>query len=151
MEVVKNVALISINATLVIQLVSFLIFVVLLNRVMIRPLRKTMTERQFFIETAGEDLTAAGEAFDKIAAQIRSQEAEARDTALQIRDEIETAGRQSVTSLLNQTKQEIDDIRSKAQLETDRKIASARENIEAEAEMLSDQMVSALLGPRRVS
>ena len=151
MQVVENVALISINATLVAQLVSFLVFMVLLNRIMIRPLRKIMTERQSYIQKVGDELTAAGEAFDQISGQVEIQEAQARQTAFKIRDEIETTGRQSVAGMLDKTKQEIDGLRSEAQAETDRKIADARKNIEAEAETLSDQMVAALLGPRRVS
>ena len=151
MQVVENVALISINATLVVQLVSFLIFMVLLNKVMIRPLRTIMTERDAYIQQVGEDLAAAGEAFVQIADRIDSQEAQARKAAFQVREEIETAGRQSVAGLLAETKREIDDLRSAAQVETDLKIAAARKDLQDEAEMLSDQMITALLGPRRVS
>ena len=151
MQVVENVALISINATLVVQLVSFLIFMVLFNRVMIRPLRTVMTARKSYIQQVGQDLAAAGEAFEQIVGQIERQEAEARKTAFQIRDEVETAGRQSISSLLARTRREIDELRSQAQAETDRKITAARKNIQAEAEMLSDRMIIALLGPREVS
>ena len=72
MEVVENVALISINATMVVQLISFLIFMVLLNRIMVRPLRTIMNERQSYIKQVGQDLTAAVESFEQISNQIVS-------------------------------------------------------------------------------
>ncbi len=151
MQVVENVALISINATLVIQLVSFLFFMVLLNRVMIRPLRVIMNERETYIEQVGKDLVDAGDAFDQITVQISRQEEKARTTAFQIRDEIETSGRQSVADLLSKTKSEIDGFRSDAKRETDRKLVEARKDLDAEAEMIADKMVSALLGSGRQS
>jgi len=45
MQIVSNVALISINETMVVQLISFLIFLFVINRVMFRPLRESMHER----------------------------------------------------------------------------------------------------------
>ena len=46
MHIVSNIALISINETLIIQLVSFLIFLFLINRIMFRPLSHVMVERE---------------------------------------------------------------------------------------------------------
>ena len=39
MQIISNIALISINETLVVQLISFLIFLFIINRIMFRPLR----------------------------------------------------------------------------------------------------------------
>lgn len=148
MQVVQNVALISINSTWVVQLVSFLIFMLVLNRVMIRPLRTIMTERDSYIRQVGEELNAAGESLKQISGQIEHQESEARNAAFQIREEIETAGRQSVAGLMDQTKKEIQGLRSEAQADADRKIAAARGKMQAEAETLSDRMITVLLGSR---
>ncbi len=150
MEVVQNIALISINATAVVQLVSFLLFMALFNRVMIRPLRKIMTAREAHIQKVGADLTAAGETFELISGQIKEEETQARATASRIREEIETAGRQSVAGLLDQTRREVDALRTEAQSETDHKIAVARKNIQTEAQALCDMMVTTLLAPRSI-
>ena len=45
MQIITNIALISINETLIVQLLSFLIFLFIINRVMIRPLRGVMSDR----------------------------------------------------------------------------------------------------------
>ena len=45
MQIISNIALISINETLIVQLISFLIFLFVINRIMFRPLRKTVGPR----------------------------------------------------------------------------------------------------------
>ena len=151
MQVVENVALISINATLVVQLISFLIFMVLFNRIMIRPLRRIMIERERFIQKIGRDVASAGQAFEEMAHQIESQETEARQAAVRIRTEIVEAGQQSVAEVLTNTRQEISALRMAAQRDADAGIKAARRNIRAEATSLADHMIGSLLDRRRSS
>ena len=54
MEVVSTIGLITINETVIIELISFLIFLFLINRIMFRPLQDIMGEREAHIE----DITA---------------------------------------------------------------------------------------------
>ena len=148
MQVVQNVALISINATMVVQLISFLIFMVLFNRVMIRPLRRIMVERERFVKKVRSDVQAAGNAFDEMAQQIERQESDARRAAAKVREEILDAGQHSVADVLAKTRQEVVKLRMAAQQEADAAIAAARQHIKAEAELLADQMVASLLNRR---
>jgi F-type H+-transporting ATPase subunit b len=148
MQVVENVALISINATLVVQLISFLIFMVLFNRMMIRPLRTIMAERERFVQKIGRDVTAAGQAFEEMTRQIERQETEARLAASKIREEIVEAGQRSVADVLAKTRQEVGVLRKAAQKETDTHIMAARENLQAEAKILADHMIASLLDRR---
>jgi F-type H+-transporting ATPase subunit b len=148
MQVVENVALISINATLVVQLISFLIFMVWFNRIMIRPLRKIMTERERFVEKVRTDVLTAGEAFEEMAHQIERQESEARRAAIKVREEFVAAGQRSVADVIDKTRQEIGVLRSDAQKAADASIAAARQSIRAEAEILADHMVASLLNRR---
>ena len=46
MHIISNIALITINETLFIQLISFLIFLFLINRIMFKPLQKTIQQRE---------------------------------------------------------------------------------------------------------
>jgi len=50
MEIISNIALISINETVVVQMLSFLVFMFILNRIMIRPLRSSANDREIYIE-----------------------------------------------------------------------------------------------------
>jgi F-type H+-transporting ATPase subunit b len=59
MEIISATALISINETFFIQLISFLVFLFILNRVMIRPLISTMDQRKEYLATIHEDIDKA--------------------------------------------------------------------------------------------
>jgi F-type H+-transporting ATPase subunit b len=148
MEVVKNIALISINATMAVQLISFLIFAYLFNRIMIRPLRQTMTERQQYTDRLSDDIAEANTAYADISQQITVQEKDARNTASKMRDEIEAEGRQSAETVIEQTRKEIQALKETAWREADAKITEARRQIESESESLSDQMANYLLERR---
>lgn len=148
MEIVQNIALISINATLVVQLISFLLFVAVFNRVMVRPMRQVMNERESFTQQMTEEVASAGQAYVQIAQQIKTQEADARKVASQMREEIESEGKQSADTVFDQTRKEINQIKEDARQETEAKIADARRKIQSEAEILADQMIFSLLDRR---
>jgi F-type H+-transporting ATPase subunit b len=145
MEIVENVALISINATLVVQLVSFLLFMVLLNRIMIRPLRKVMTEREHYLEKVQQEIHAAHEGYAQIGQKIQDQESETRKAAFKIREEMERDAQRSATDAVSQTKSEIESLRKESQQQADEKIAVVRQQIDREADMFADRMIDALL------
>lgn len=56
MEIVQSNALITINATMVIQLISFLILVFFLHRVMLRPLAGIIQKRKDFLDQLEVDV-----------------------------------------------------------------------------------------------
>lgn len=151
MEVVENVALISINATLLVQLVSFLIFMVVFNRIMIKPLRKVMAERDQYMVRARDEIVEINHSYEAVSKQIIEQEAQARRSAFEVREEIEASGKLSVSDLIAKTKQEIRHLRSAAQKETDAKIMAAREKVTEEADGLAQEMIAVLLDRRSPS
>ena len=59
MEIINTIALISINETLIVQLLSFLVFLFLINRVMIRPLRSVIDEREDFVTRVRKEIEDA--------------------------------------------------------------------------------------------
>jgi F-type H+-transporting ATPase subunit b len=148
MEIVENIALISINATMVAQLLSFLLFMVLFNRIMIRPLRQVMRERSNYVEQIRQQIVTVDENFEKVANQIKKQEHQVRQTSLTIRKDIETAAQQSAKAVMGQTKQEIDALREQALQSVNAKIADTRQGMQVEAEVLSDQIATVLLNRR---
>lgn len=151
MEIVENIALISINETLIFQLVSFLIFLFIFNRIMIRPLRNTMAEREAFLELIEQDIASADKTYHDISHQIHKEDAAARKAAFAERDKLEVQGQHQASELIEKTKQEIGVMRLKAQKETDAKIAVMRQELSKEIDAISDQMIAALLGRRSPS
>ena len=74
MQIVSNIALITINETLIVQLVSFLLFLFIINRIMFRPLRKVMTERSTYIETLQREIADQQNELKKISKKIKDSE-----------------------------------------------------------------------------
>jgi F-type H+-transporting ATPase subunit b len=73
MEIISNIALITINATLFHQLVAFLIFLFIINRIMFRPLRSVMAERDDMIEKIKLDTMDAGETIERLNNELKER------------------------------------------------------------------------------
>lgn len=148
MQIIENIALISINETLLFQLVSFLLFMVILNRIMIRPIRKTISEREGYFERVGYEIEAAENKYEDISRQIKKDEAEARKAAFKIREELEAEGQAAANDLIASTRGEITGLRNKVQKDIDAKLSEARKDLDAQADLLADKMISVLLDRR---
>ncbi len=148
MQIVENIALISINATLFVQLGSFLLFMVIFNRIMIRPLRRIMEERRQYLDRIAQEVVAADQKYQDIERQIGKQEAKARKAAGTIKNELVDTGQRKADEVMEGTRQRIQALRGEAQQDIDRQIAAARGQIHEQAVSLAEQMMDRLLGRR---
>lgn len=151
MQIVSNIALISINETMVVQLISFLIFLFVINRVMFRPLRNTMQEREHYIEGIRVDIRDAEKKLEKTLQQVQDENAAVREAGLQMTAELEQQGNEEAGKIITGARQEISQLGNKARLEIDAKIVDARKSIVAEADKLSLNVMEKVLGRRLVS
>lgn len=148
MRIVETIELISINGTLIFQLISFLIFLFLINRIMLRPLRRQTGERQAQMDLIAEDITAANTACDDLNHQMKLQEDEVRQTASAMRDELEAAGKQAAAALIKTAREEISELMARAQKDNEAKIGAIRKELNSEAENIAQQMMVSILGRR---
>lgn len=145
MEIVSNIALISINETLVVQLVSFLIFLFIINRVMFRPLRETMRERERFMDSIHEETLAAGRRLDDVMEKLNEQDSIARHEARKVRADIETASAEAATSVLTETREEITALSARTEKDIDTMLTDAGKSMETEARQLAVSIMEKLL------
>jgi F-type H+-transporting ATPase subunit b len=148
MKIIDTIALITINHTLFFQLASFLLLMFLLNRIMFRPLRQIMSEREALLNGMEDDISTVEKSYTDIGQQIESQESTARREATRLRDEIEATGQQSAATVMEQAREQINALKAKAKEETAAQVAAARQEIEREAVAISDQMIASVLGRR---
>lgn len=146
--VVNSNALITINETLIIQIISFLIFLFIINRVMFRPLRKVMSERDAHIKKIKADTSEAQNRFESINIQIREQEAEARQAAFQLKAELEDQGSLEASGILSAAKEEIAEANESARKEVSAMLAAARQDIQSESEVLATNIIETILERR---
>jgi F-type H+-transporting ATPase subunit b len=148
MEIVSNIALISINETLVVQLISFLIFLYVINRIMFRPIRKVMGERDNYIKKINLDIEDAQKEFDHITHQIGEKESAIKLEAYALKEQLEESGRQKAEEIFAAARQEIAEVKKKTEKEVEAQIQDARQYIKAESEILSQTIMEKVLDRR---
>ena len=149
MEIISNIALISINETLIVQVVGFLIFLFVINRIMFRPLRNVMSDRDIHIERVQRDIIQAQKEVASISSQIQEQEAAARKEALALKDDLESAGSQQAKEIFESVKKEIVASSQKVQQEIAVRIAEERQALEKESQTLALDIIEKILGRRQ--
>jgi len=151
MQIVPVVELISINETLVVQLISFLIFLFVINRIMFRPLRRTMQEREQYVDGIRMDIQVAEEKLEKTMQAARDEDAAVRTAGLQMINEMENQGSEEAGRIIAMAREEIVGMGDKARQEIDTQIADARKTIVAEADKLSLSVMEKVLDRRLIS
>ena len=145
MQIIDTVALISINETLIFQVISFLIFLFIMNRIMFRPLRRIMAERETYIENVQKDIIDAQNQFEDLACQIQKQEKAVRDEAFEQQAKLEAAGNQQAAKILTSVHKEINASKEQARKNIDGQISAARKQIQKEAENLAKSIIETVL------
>lgn len=151
MQIISNIALISINETLLVQLVSFLIFLFIINRIMFRPLRATMRERERHIQQTQQDILDSKHQIEKIIQDTAAEEFDARRAANEVTVELEKAGNREAGEIIDTARAEIAALNEKAKQEIDRQIVEARKTITHEAETLALNVMQKILNRRVTS
>jgi len=148
MQIISNIALISINETLIVQVISFLIFLFIINRVMFRPLRSVVAERQSHIEHIRQDIVAAGKKFESLTNQIEKQEATVKMEAFAQKKELEEAGSRQADEIFVSTQKAIAAEKDKALKEVDAQVLEAKKYIQKESESLALRIIEKVLDRR---
>ena len=151
MEIISNIALITINATLFHQLVAFLIFLFIINRIMFRPLRSVMAERDDMIEKIKLDTTNAGETIERLNNELKERESKVRKEALKVQHELEEKGKRESAEILKSTLQEIELIKDKNEAHVKAQIMEARKDLQKESDALALNIMEKLLDRRLAS
>ncbi len=148
MQIISTIAMISINETLIIQLISFLIFLFIINRIMIQPLRSVAQEREAHIQKIELDTVAAEKKVEQVEKQIKKQETKALDAAHGIREKIEESGRLEADEIIHDTLREVETISKENLRHVSAMVEDARKSVQKEAETLAVGMMEKLLDRR---
>jgi F-type H+-transporting ATPase subunit b len=148
MQIISTIAMISINETLIIQLISFLIFLFIINRIMIQPLRSVSQEREAHIQKIDLDTVAAEKKVEQVLKQIQKQEAKAIDTAQEIREKIEESGKLEADEIIHATLREVENLSKENRRQVAAMVEEVRMSVPKEAETLAVGMMEKLLDRR---
>ena len=148
MHIISNIALITINETLFVQLLSFLIFLFIINRIMFRPLQNVMNERVNYMDKVKTDTVDTIQELENLTKKLKKQESEVRDQALEVKRELEESGSTKSAEILASTREEINAIKEKAEMEVKVQISEAKKHLQQESEALAVNIMEKLLDRR---
>ena len=148
MQIISNIALISINETLIVQIISFLIFLYIINRIMFQPLRNIMKERENHIKSIQQDIVTADDKLVALTDQIKAQESAVKMEAFSQKAKLEEAGGHQADEIFATTRKEIVAARDKAKKEVDTQILEAKKYIKEESEALALSVIEKVLDRR---
>lgn len=150
MQIVSNIALISINETLIVQVISFLIFLFIINRIMFQPLLKTRGDRDQYLNQIAQDIVQAKEAVEQYTFEIEERRNTIRSEAFEIKKELEAVGNQEATDIVDAAVKEVSTIREDTTRKIEAQIVEARKQVQKESEPLAIQIMEKILD-RRIS
>ena len=131
--------MIDINATMIAQVVNFLVLVAILRALAYEPVAKMLKQRSDKIQDSLDQAAADRKAAEQTLAQYKSQLADANKRAQEIVDRAELTARQEREALVAETKKEIERMKQTAQAEIQNERNRAFEEMKAEIVTLSLQ------------
>jgi len=151
MQIVSNIALITINETLIVQLISFLLFLFIINRVMFRPLRKVVAERNAYIESLQQEIAGQQEELQNISKQIKKKEQQLLGEAHEMSMKHQDAGNIEAAEIIAATRHEVAALKEKTANEINQRIKELNIQLKDESEELALRVMEKILDRRVAS
>jgi F-type H+-transporting ATPase subunit b len=138
--------MIDINITLLWQLANFIVLLIALNFILFKPIRRVMLEREQGISSALGDVKAAQERMQAILEQYNASLAEAKQKAATTYNTVYQQGLDAQRDLISAERAKAAELLDKARKELAAASATARADLRKDAERLSREITSKLLG-----
>jgi F-type H+-transporting ATPase subunit b len=148
MEIVTQTELVSINATLIVQLLSFLIFLFLIQRIMFRPLLSTMASRSTLVKQLQEEIKTKEAHLDEISYKMEQEAAELKAEAFAESEKLSAAGTLEAQSILKQTREEIESQQRRANDDIRKRFLTVQQELSKETETLATAIIAKVLERR---
>lgn len=148
MKIIENIALISINETLFVQLISFLIFLFIINRIMFRPLEKVMHDRNKYIDDMKQNVENAKDKMNLLMSQLNEREKQAKEEAFILQKKLEDAGSLEASKMFAETRKDVEKHAELVHQEVQQQIMEAKKQFSKESEMIASTIMEKVLNRR---
>ena len=138
--------MIDINSSLIIQLINFLVLLIVLNFILFKPIRQIMMEREQGISSALSDSKNAQERMQKLLDDYNVSLAETKQKAATTYNAIYQRGIDAQREMISAERAKAGEALDRARAEIASASAAARADLRKEAERLSQDITSKLLG-----
>jgi len=138
----------SINATLVLQVIHFLILTFILNRLFFRPILKVISERNQHIEKIKDEITDFEHEIVRLKDEYHSKDIAARKEAGNDRVQLKNIGLAKADEVINDSRQKVSSIKADADQEVKVEIEKTQPLLHGEAKSLVGEIMQKLIGRR---
>lgn len=138
--------MVSINATLVLQVIQLLVLIFVLNRLMFRPILKLTNEREAFLEKSKQDMKSLESEVERLKGFFLSKESEARKKASKEGVELKDAAMVEMVRQMEESSRSAATIRISAERKVQQQVEATRPLLEGQARILADDIVDRVMG-----
>ena len=136
------------NITVFFQVANFLLLLFLLNIIVYRPIRKILGRRGDEVVSYQEMVEDFQNRFEKDAKTLEENMAGARREGFKEKENLKTAGLEEEKSMLQEAISSAEEKIRKAKGEIDRNTAQARQSLQEEVRVFSQELAEKILGRR---
>jgi len=143
--------LLSLDGTLVVQLVNFIIFLVILNAIFLKPVGSAIAARRAYIDKVGGDIAQFEYDLKALAAQADEKRAAARRRADATVAEARARAQAEAAAIIAEHQVQAEAIVAEAHATAGLELAQARTGGAAVVEALAREMLERAAGPEAVT
>lgn len=140
--------MISINATMVVQVILFLFTLFFLNRLMIRPILRVVQKRTQVFKEAKDQILALEKETEELKRRFSQMQIDARKDAYSESDQLKKAGSTQAGEYLDQSKDKAASIRADAEARAEAEKQKERPLLKDQAAGLAGEIVEKLIERR---
>jgi F-type H+-transporting ATPase subunit b len=140
--------MISINATLVLQVIHFLVLAFILNKLLFQPVLKIIDKRKQHLEKTKAEIDNIKEKTIQLEKTFLSTANEARKGFTKERVQQNREGMSETENLLDHSREEADSIKKEADKKAEQQIEQGRPLLEGEAVILAKGIIEKMIGGR---
>lgn len=140
--------MISLNATLFVQVGLFLMLLYVLNRLMIQPIHRLILEREEYIHKRQAENVALQREIEEVANEyqkrLKRAERDARHANVSVRQAADAKAHETLVD----TQSKVSSLRQRVRAEVEEELNKARKTLREQAEMVSFEVTEKVLGRR---
>lgn len=140
--------MISINATLILQVIQFLILVFVMNHLLFRPILKLSRERSEHLKKKMDEIENISLEAERLRNELLARELDARRQASKERIDLRSDGMMKVDEFIDESRNQVTTIRATAEEEASTQVSKAEPYLKGEAAALADQIIERVIGRR---
>jgi F-type H+-transporting ATPase subunit b len=138
--------IISPDGSLVFVLILFIIFVVVMNRILFRPIGRVLDERETLIESSENEARAAQRRYEAKLADYEATIRQARADSYRRTEQQRAAALDERRRLIEEAKQHAREEIERAKTEIESQVAQARRALERETRAIAERISQTVLG-----